>query len=77
MIWFGHGPREAIAIETERYARLGYAISDANLRSAALHRMKGSTGNGGDGIHYSDLAPEIAWIEEAIARCWPGNRGSA
>lgn len=69
-IWFGNGPREEIAIEAERYERLGYAVSDANMRSAALHRIKGSAGNGGDGVHYSTLDAEIAWIEDAIARCW-------
>ena len=70
-IWFGNGPREEIAIEAERYARMGYEISDANLRSAALHRLKGNTPDDA-GIRYSTLAPEIAWIEEPIARCWPG-----
>ncbi|MCE9639736.1 MAG: hypothetical protein K8S22_06245 [Betaproteobacteria bacterium] len=70
-IWFGNGPREEIAIEAARYERLGYAVSDANLRSAALHRIKGSAGNGGDGVRYSTLDAEIAWVEVAIARCWP------
>ena len=74
-VWFGSGPREEIAIEAERYERLGYAISDANLRSAALHRIKGGAGNGENGIHYSTLDAEIAWIEDAIARCWPGGGG--
>jgi len=71
-VWFGNGPREEIAIEAERYERLGYTVSAANLRSAALHRIKGSAGNGDDGIHYSTLDPEIKWIEDAIVRCWPG-----
>ena len=75
-IWFGNGPREEIAIEAERFERLGYAISDANLRSAALHRIKGGTGDGADGIRYSTLEPEIKWAEEALARCWPGSRRS-
>jgi hypothetical protein len=73
-IWFGNGPREEIAIEAERYERLGYVVSDANLRSAALHRIKGSAGNGDAGVHYSTLAAEITWIEDAIARCWPGEK---
>jgi hypothetical protein len=68
-IWFRNGPREEIAIEAERYARLGYTVNDANLRSAALHRING--GAGGDGVRYSTLDAEIAWIEGAIARCWP------
>ena len=65
-IWFGNGPREEIAIEAERYARAGYVVADANLRSAALHRIKS-----GDGaVRHSTLVAEIAWIEEVIARCW-------
>ncbi len=73
-IWFGDGPREETAIEAERYARLGYAVNDANLRSAALHRISRGTDSGGDGVSYSTLDPEIAWIENAIARCWPGSK---
>ncbi len=72
-IWFRTGAREEIAIEVERFERAGYTVSDANLRSAALHRIKGNSGNGGAAIHYSKLDPAIAWIEEAIARCWPGH----
>jgi hypothetical protein len=70
-IWFGAGPREEIAIEMERYQRMGYVISDANLRSSALHRIKGGAADGGE-LHYSTLAADSAWIEQAIARCWPG-----
>ena len=71
-IWFGNGPDEEIAIEVERYQRLGYAISDANLRSSALHRIKGDAGNGDGVLHYSTLDAESVWVEEIIARCWPG-----
>jgi hypothetical protein len=67
-IWFGNGPREEIAIEAERYSRLGYTVSDANLRSAAMHRI-GAGGNGP--IRYSSLDASTAWIENAIAGCWP------
>jgi hypothetical protein len=73
-VWFGSGPSEEIAIEAERYARLGYVVSDANLRSAALHRIKGSAGNGGEGVRYSTLDAGMAWIEDAIAGCWPGGQ---
>ena len=72
-IWFRNGPREEIAIEAERYDRLGCTVNDANLRSAALHRIKSGAGASGDGIRYSTLDGEIAWIEDAIARCWPGS----
>ena len=69
-VWFGAGPREEIAIEAERFERLGYAVSAANLRSAALHRIKSGTGNNDDAVRYSTLDAEIAWVEETIARCW-------
>lgn len=71
-IWFGNDPEEEIAIEVERYQRLGYVISDANLRSSALHGIKGETGAGDGVLHYSTLDAESAWVEETIARCWPG-----
>jgi hypothetical protein len=70
-VWFGNGPEEEIAIEVERYQRLGYAVSDANLRSSALHRIKGDAGNGDGVLHYSTLDAESVWVEEALARCWP------
>jgi hypothetical protein len=72
-VWFSNGPREEIAIEAERYARLGYAVSDANLRSAAMHRIGGGVDGGAGGIRYSRLDPENAWVEDAIAQCWPGS----
>lgn len=73
-IWFGSGPREEIAIEIERYQRLGYVVSDANLRSSALHRIKGGAGNGDGELHYTTLDADSAWIEEIITRCWPGEK---
>ena len=72
-IWFGSGPREEIAIEMERYQRLGHVVSDANLRSAALHRIEGSAANTTAVLRYSTLDADSAWIEEVIAHCWPGD----
>jgi len=70
-IWFGNGPLEEIAIERERYQRLGYTANDANLRSSALHRIRDKLA--GDGaLHYTTLGPDSAWVEEVIARCWAG-----
>ena len=75
-IWFGNGPREEIAIETERYERAGYAINDANLRSAALHRISKSADKTATGLHYSTLAPDLVWVETTLARCWPRVRSA-
>lgn len=69
-IWFGKSPPEEIAVEVERYRRMGYAVSDANLRSGALHRIRSDAGNGGGELHYTTLDPESVWVEEVIARCW-------
>ena len=71
-VWFAAGAREEIAIEVERYERLGYAVAAANLRSAALHRIRPGTSAGEGGVRYSTLPAETAWVEETIARCWPG-----
>jgi hypothetical protein len=73
-IWFGNGPPEEIAVEVERYQRMGYAISAANLRSAALHRIKTDAGNGGGELHYTTLDGESKWVEEVIARCWTSEK---
>ena len=73
-IWFGNDSREEIAVEMERYQRMGYAVSDANLRSAALHRIKGDAGNGDGELHYTTLDGESKWVEEVIARCWAGEK---
>ena len=72
-IWFSHGPPEEIAIEAERYQRYGYTISEANLRSSALHRIKDRAVSTGGALRYSTLDAEAAWVEEVIARCWPGD----
>ena len=67
-IWFKSGPHEEVAIEAQRFAAMGCAIDDANVRSAALTRIR----NGASPALYSELEPADAWITEAIARCWPG-----
>lgn len=69
-VWFGNGPREEITIEMERYERLGYTVSDANLRAAALHRIKDRTAEVDGALHYSTLDVDSAWVEKVIARCW-------
>src|SRR5262249_32006178 len=37
-IWFSSAPEAEVAIERERYARYGYRVSDANVRSVKLKR---------------------------------------
>lgn len=69
-IWFGNGPREEIAIELERYQRMGYTVSEANLRSSALHRIRGQVADGDGALQYSTLDTESQWVMDAIARRW-------
>ncbi len=69
-IWFRHGPREEIAIERERYQRMERAVSDANLRSSALHRIQSQSKHGDGALQYSTLAAESEWVMDTIARCW-------
>jgi len=69
-IWFGSGPREEIAIELERYQRMGYAVSEANLRSAALHRLKAQVEDGAGALRFSTLDADSQWVADALARCW-------
>ena len=65
-IWFAAGPREEIAIESERYARAGYTVSDANVRSARLHRMQRD-----GGFEHNALDADGAWVKDVVAACWP------
>jgi hypothetical protein len=69
-IWFGSGPREEIAIELERYQRMGYVVSDANLRSSAVHRIKSQAAGAVDALRYSTLDAESQWVADTIAQCW-------
>ena len=69
-IWFGNGPREEIAVELERYQRMGYAVSDANLRSAAIHRLRNQTDGDRVALRFSTLDAQSQWVADTIERCW-------
>jgi hypothetical protein len=68
-VWLDSQPPEAIAIERERYARSGYRVRRANLRSAKLHRMKEEASPGG-ALEYSTLDPEERWLSELVLATW-------
>jgi hypothetical protein len=69
-IWFSSGRREEIAIEMERYARYGYTVFDANVRSARLHRMRSEAADVPEQLEFSTLGDDEAWIKDLIRRCW-------
>lgn len=74
-IWFATGPREEIAIETERFARYGYAVDDANLRSARLHKMRQEAappqnGQQAGALKFTTADADEAWLAALIMRSW-------
>jgi hypothetical protein len=73
-VWFASGPAAQIAVEKERYARYGYAVSDANLRTARLHRMKSGPARSDGRLVFSSLGADDDWVREVAARCWLGSR---
>lgn len=68
-VWFASEPRADIAIERDRYERGGYAISDANVRYARLHRMRAGAVEGQPFIH-SSLGPDDQWIRDIVMATW-------
>jgi hypothetical protein len=68
-VWFAGEAREDIAVESERYARYGYTVSTANVRSARLHRMRADAGEGTPLIH-STLGQDELWVKDLILATW-------
>ncbi|MEK6592888.1 MAG: hypothetical protein AABZ67_07355 [Pseudomonadota bacterium] len=81
-IWFAAGRREEIAIEAERFARYGYVVADANVRSARLHKMRQQmtqpqSGLEPGGLEFSTVGADEAWVVALVARCWAAYRPCA
>lgn len=74
-IWFASGPVEEIAIERERYARAGCTVSDANVRSARLHRMRQESPQPEGRLEFSTLNVDEMWIKDVVAWCWVKGEG--
>jgi hypothetical protein len=68
-IWFSSAGREEIAIERERYARYGYPVSAANVRTSKLHGMRGGAVEGKRLVH-SSLRQDELWVKELILATW-------
>jgi len=68
-VWFATEAREDIAVESERYARHGYTVSTANVRSARLHRMRADAGEGRPLIH-STLGQDELWVKDLVLATW-------
>lgn len=68
-VWFAAEEREDIAVESERYARYGYPVSTANVRSARLHRMRADAREGRPLVH-STLGQDELWVKDLILATW-------
>jgi hypothetical protein len=68
-IWFASAPHQEIAIERERYARDGFEVAEANVRSARLHRLRAEVGDGKPLVH-STLGAEDLWVKDFVLATW-------
>lgn len=68
-IWFAAEGREETAIERERYARYGYAVSAANVRASRLHRMRANAGEGARLVH-TTLGQDELWAKDLVLAAW-------
>jgi hypothetical protein len=68
-IWLASGPREEIAVETERYRLYGYGVAPANVRSTRLHRMRSGAEEGAALVH-STLGPDDLWVKDLVLKTW-------
>jgi hypothetical protein len=68
-IWFAAAGHEEVAVERERYARYGYAVSAANLRTSKLHPIRADAGAGARLVH-STLGPDDLWAKDLILATW-------
>jgi hypothetical protein len=66
-LWFASAPAEEIAIERQRYDRLGYAVREANVRAAKLNAMAPREGGG---RLAGRLDTSEQWIREVLEQCW-------
>lgn len=66
-LWFASAPAEEIAVERQRFERLGYPVRDANVRSARLRAMEQRK----DGGYLTSALDEADhWIKEVLEQCW-------
>jgi hypothetical protein len=72
-IWFRDAPEEETVLERDRYARLGYPVREANVKSAKLRLLTAQ----GNGVQVADtLGPGLEWIEEVLTQCWLENESA-
>lgn len=68
-IWFATEGHEEVAVERERYARYGYPVSAANVRTKKLYPMRAGAGEGAPLVH-STLGLDELWVKDLILATW-------
>jgi hypothetical protein len=72
-IWFRDAPEEETVLERDRYARLGYPVREANVKSGKLRLLEAQA----SGVQVADtLGPELGWIKEVLTQCWLENESA-
>jgi len=68
-VWFATEGPEETAVERERYARDGYLLSAANVRTSRLHRMRAEARENAPLVH-GTLGPDELWVRDLIIATW-------
>jgi hypothetical protein len=68
-IWFAADGEEETAIERSRYARSGYPVAAANVRTSRLHRMRADAGERAPLVR-STLGNDEQWARDLILATW-------
>lgn len=68
-IWFATDEHEETAVERERFARYGYPVSEANVRTPRLHRMRAEAREGAPLVH-STLSADERWVKDVVLATW-------
>jgi hypothetical protein len=68
-IWFAADGQEETAVERERFARYGYPVSEANVRTTKLHRMRADAREGAPLVH-STLGDDERWVKDVVLATW-------
>lgn len=71
--WLRAAPAAENAIETDRFARYGYTVREANVRAAKLHRLRNDPAATGE-LEYSTLDADNVWIRDVLLHCWAADQ---
>jgi hypothetical protein len=72
-VWFAESAPEAIAVERQRYERMGLTPHLANIKAGKIIKMEKREMPQGNFFVHGTLLPNHAWIKNVIAACWSEN----